>query len=116
MQPKHTYAFLTGSRVYGVPNKDSDVDLVILVRDPKEAEKIASLGYRDTEATEYQCGLGVSVRFGNLNLIVLTDPRLYEVWREGTRILKRKECKYGLVTREEACALFNKLKKGAGYT
>lgn len=64
-------AFVTGSRWYGTPREDSDIDLVVVVS-PEEAEILWSLSENP----------GGSVRFGRLNLIVLTDEDQGDTWDE----------------------------------
>lgn len=118
--PAKGHAFLTGSRVYGEPREDSDIDLVVQVT-PKEYQKLLDQcspppGSNDPDYFR----LGVfSLRFGKLNLICTTNhgegPKHYEVWRKGTQLLKQKRKKAGFgVPREFACRLFDKLRAKAG--
>jgi predicted nucleotidyltransferase len=73
-------AFVTGSHVYGRPTKKSDIDLVVEL--PWEdflflVQYDKSRGKRSTE---------LSLRFGQLNLIVCTDGSSVDWWEA------RKEC------------------------
>jgi len=83
-------AFITGSRVYGTPREDSDLDLVVLCDD--QAHELLHLHGADG-------ALYAPVRFANLNIIVLRDPAQFEAWRKTTENLKAR----APVTREEAC-------------
>jgi len=79
--------FLTGSRVYGKPNIDSDIDLVILM-DEMEAFDLAARSDKppSTEAAIHYCKEGIlMLRFGELNLIVCTDERYYSAWKLATQ-------------------------------
>lgn len=69
-------SFLTGSRAYGTPTKDSDVDLVVLVDDAT-----AKVLHKFTEAANG------TVRFGKLNLIVLTSEKEYDAWERATKLM-----------------------------
>lgn len=91
-----TICFITGSRAYGYPREDSDVDLVVGVSgdDAMELWKHGSSG-------EASC------RFGKLNLITFhldssTGPDRFKEWRRvHDSLVARKP-----VTREEAVAAF----------
>ncbi len=96
-------AFLTGSRVYGRPREDSDVDMVVRV-DISTARVLYSLSdtfdaakFADETDPDYG-GIGV-VRFGKLNLILCTDDDQYTAWRMGTRAMMKEGGKF---TREMA--------------
>lgn len=89
--------FITGSQAYGTPTKQSDIDLVVHSQNVPQVLVINS----DQGGSE----LG-SVKFGKLNLIFANDKE-YDCWKEGTDLLiKRKP-----VTRDEAKAVFQKLRK-----
>lgn len=96
-------AFLTGSRAYGTPRETSDTDLVVFVTE-KDIEVLISQGHQRDFGSG--TGLGnVSLRFGGMNLICLTDITDYEIWAEGTkRLIERAP-----VTRQEAVAMFDRL-------
>ena len=98
-------AFLTGSEVYGVPNSNSDVDLVIRV-DEETAKKLRSLSDTPIERN----GI-VIVRFGKLNLILCETDDQLAVWRLGTTALVRKNEK---TSSEDAHAFFKELRGKVG--
>ncbi len=60
-------SFVTGSRAYGTPNKNSDPG-----------------------TTGRDEGLSASIRFGVLNVIATTCPIAFAVWQKGTEELKRE--------------------------
>ncbi len=95
-------AFLTGSRKYGTPKPESDVDLVVFLT-PDDLESLAELA--DAEGSQMVSCYGaenLSIRFGRLNLICVTSEPDYEVWREGTETLHAAKP----VSREIAKAMF----------
>lgn len=53
-----------------------------------------------------------SYRFGPLNLIAVTDPTSYRVWRDGCRFLKAK----APVDRQRAIQYYRKKRKRAGVS
>lgn len=86
-------AFLTGSHAYGTPNNESDIDLVLLM-DESEGRRLATLA-----GIEPDKNYGVPViRFGKLNLIVVTSQTEYDAWFNGTNQLVQEKP----VTRERA--------------
>lgn len=102
-------AFLTGSRAYGTPREASpfstrsDIDLVCFVSFEDLATIVDAAG-------EYAQGSGrehnVSMRFGPLNLILLSDHRDYDLWKDGTEDLKERKP----VTRSQAVHTFETLR------
>jgi predicted nucleotidyltransferase len=92
-------AFLTGSRVYGKPRRNSDIDLVVFVS-KADAAALGNLCDDDGDTSAY-----ATVRFGRLNLLVITDPAKYAAWVEGTAKLKAQRP----VTREQAIEVFKAL-------
>lgn len=102
-------AFLTGSRKYGTPRDDSNVDLVILT-DGVSLHKLSELADDAEEHKSPGYGAlprGKSLRFGKLNLIAVTDPVLYATWVVGTEQLWQKKQEAigypkGWPTRDEA--------------
>jgi predicted nucleotidyltransferase len=92
-------ALLTGSRVYGTPTEESDIDMVVLVTD-EELVRLAML------ADEGDKGL----KFGRLNLITVTTEKAFAVWEEGTKWLESKKP----VTREQAVRLLTAMRQDAG--
>jgi hypothetical protein len=83
--PKPPNAFLTGSRVYGEPTPDSDVDLVVLIDKAGAAQLEALLG-RDLVDYDHTC---ISVRSGRINLLLCTELKVFEGWRKGTDVLAK---------------------------
>lgn len=82
-------AFITGSHAYGILHAKSDIDLCVLM-DEQDYKKIRELN-----------GPG-AIRFGKLNLVILTDPVRFERWKDTTiELIKQKP-----VTKETACAAF----------
>ena len=69
-------SFITGSRAYGQPNADSDLDLVILVDESTKAQLVA---FSDL-STE-------PIRFGKLNIIACTTEEEFTCWKYGTMSL-----------------------------
>jgi predicted nucleotidyltransferase len=72
-------AFLTGSRKYGIPKDDSDIDVAVLVD-----TSLKNFLFSQSEDK------GGSVRFGKLNLILLDSPKEFMVWREATNTLNEQ--------------------------
>lgn len=91
-------SFVTGSRAYGTPNKNSDVDLVILVSESDlkilklfgEVTEPKKGSDSDPGTTGRDAGLSASIRFGVLNIIATTCPIAFAVWEKGTAELKRE--------------------------
>lgn len=105
-------AILTGSHAYGTPKPESDVDLVIRVTDPDTLDAIINAADPPTDdpvhkpsAVQFRTA---SFRFGTLNLIIAHTDDQYAQWAEGTRILRER----APVTREQACAVFQALRRG----
>lgn len=98
-------ALVTGSRAYGTPRngdcigwdetkeEPSDTDLVVWVS-PEDMKILASQGEQVSSTSDKSDGAGeistASLRFGNLNLIVCTQLKDFEIWRDGTAFLKTK--------------------------
>lgn len=80
-----TPAFCTGSRVYGEPRADSDLDLVVLVESDETVELLAAMDETRKGTGEPSAGSErPSFRFGALNLIVCRTVSDYYLWRAGT--------------------------------
>ena len=82
--------FLTGSQVYGQPKDNSDLDVVIVIRN--DGDPLLKLVYKfaDTEgdsATGERFKRGRSLRFGKLNLIILPSLDEAELWSKTTDYL-----------------------------
>jgi len=108
-------AFLTGSHAYGTPNNKSDIDLVIYTN-KKTSEELAKLsdedsalgnnGYREEDAR--------SLRFGDLNLLCVTDQIHFDIWREATRYMKQLKKKGAPISRQRAIEILAERRKKAG--
>lgn len=105
--PIQTSAIVTGSRRYGTPRPDSDVDLVVLMEDSETLGLLA--GGADEEPRDYDSRFGWPFRFGRLNLIVCTRIEQWEAWNEGTRSLVARSAKGETITRDMAVATFRGL-------
>lgn len=96
-------AFITGSRAYGTPREDSDIDLVVFC----SAEDAATLW--DLR------GDSQTVRYGRLNLVVFSDTdsgrRNYARWKAVTDELRERSP----VSRDEAVTAFQAAGVGAAY-
>jgi hypothetical protein len=105
-------SFLTGSRVYGTPRADSDIDLVVLMSGDalckliEIAESQDSLGASGGEQYED----GRSLRFGKLNLLCVTQERHFNAWRIGTEELEHMKP----VTRDFAIEHLAAIRRKAG--
>ena len=98
--------FLTGSRVYGTPHNQSDLDVVVQLS-KEEWELLLSIGGSTAPASAAEEFPTLSIRFGNLNLICAKNDDWLEAWWRGTQdLIARKP-----VTRDEAVATFDKLFK-----
>ena len=83
-------SFITGSRAYGTPRPDSDLDIAVL------CDNNANLLWQLTEKDRNSC------RFGKLNLITFTNKNNFERWRKVTNdLIKRAP-----VTRDVAIKAF----------
>jgi hypothetical protein len=125
-RPKHEYAFpgnsqksfLTGSRAYGTPRPDSDIDLAILLDDDGPVPAFGKLAeYSDGDGVDPDYGDMRSdfLRFGNLNLICFFDDEVFGAWRRATDDLQNMRP----ATREQAIARIKqelKILEGAQVT
>lgn len=112
-------AILTGSRVYGDPKLESDIDMVALMTH-EEYELLCGQADNFEEPDEGVGGWRVpaeslggqapSLRFGALNLICCFDQKNFDVWYKGTQELAERRP----VTRIEAIAHLNTLRYAAG--
>ena len=111
---KFVRSFITGSYAYGRPTSKSDIDLVVFV-DKDDLDKLNQIADKDhphSEDENYIIAGGTSLRFGKLNLIVCTIQLYFEIWREGTKRLKKK----APVSRDEACRFFDQLRRSEGLS
>lgn len=104
-------AFLTGSHAYGIPRKDSDIDLVILISE-EDFEKLRLLSDEPDHEADYISAGGKPLRFGRLNLLCCMYRKGFDVWRKGTKRLKRNKIK---VSRDAAIEFFRELRREAGF-
>lgn len=79
---KEYKCFLTGSRVYGTPKEDSDLDMVILIEEEEERDYILAL--KDNPNAKM-------TMFGNINLIVVKSEDEYYAWKSATELLESKK-------------------------
>lgn len=100
-------AIVTGSRAYGHPKPESDLDLVVQLAGGDIVRVVEALGLEIPKDQEGTCYPTLQFKSGRLNLIMETDPERFEVWRKGTRTLKAM----APVTRDQAVALFRDLRK-----
>ena len=94
-------SFITGSRAYGLPREDSDIDLVVWVS-PVDLHALRAMAEKEKGWQEHsKNGLkeapsnggpeADSLRFGNLNLIAVTWKDAFKAWQKGTeRLIARK--------------------------
>lgn len=95
---------LTGSRAYGVPRPDSDIDLVVFIGKvemsvlrqtiTREEEVVARqnharVGHCESDLALEQCS--DTLQFGRMNLILVTCPWDYLSWFVGTTFLKERK-------------------------
>lgn len=78
--------FITGSRAYGTPTPESDVDVVVCVEGGM-IEQLINILPDSVAAGEYSNG-SASLRLGTLNLILLEDPAECDRWRKATENLR----------------------------
>lgn len=104
-------SFLTGSRAYGTPRPDSDIDLVVYVT----SEDLSKLIELSDKVSEFGAPGGVHyedgccLRFGPLNLICVTSEQHFNTWKKGTEELVAKKP----VTREVAVETLKRLRHAA---
>ena len=82
-------AFLTGSRAYGTPKPESDIDLVVYMSEEllELLEAFADSNEGSGKENKKTPPKG-SLRFGQLNLICLTDINEHTIWKSVTNKLK----------------------------
>jgi hypothetical protein len=90
--------FLTGSRVYGTPTPESDMDMVMFI-DYFNLNLLINSGICD-KVNIFPHDGSVGIKIGKLNLICLTKQESYKIWLDRTNILLNK----APVTREDAIA------------
>lgn len=84
--------FITGSRAYGTPTAESDVDLVIPPMISQDQHTIVKLSDN----------LDIPIKYGNLNLIIAPTEEAFWLWWKCTKELKQikpvtRECAINLI-------------------
>lgn len=99
-------SFITGSRAYGKPRPDSDIDLVVFIS-PQDANKLAAIEPQPNKdiVDYYGKTKTMNLRFGKLNLLACTDKSRFLEWHKGTRLLKAQ----APVERDAAIEMFEKI-------
>lgn len=93
-------AFITGSRAYGTPREDSDIDLVIKC----SHDDLVLLNQFGGKPEWNTNNVSANLRWGNLNVIAISSDIVYEAWKlTNDELLKRKP-----VDRETAKTEFKK--------
>lgn len=109
------FAFITGSRVYGIPHDESDVDLVIpcssatafdLTRYADNKREVYDRMDADNRHESGGCHTP-SLRFGVLNLICVLEKDEWIIWKSGTEYLCKQKRK---ITRREAGKFFARMR------
>ena len=118
----------TGSRVYGNPRPESDVDFIVLIEDPIELVLLEMVG-EETDDYAYKPerssladvpngvtspapigGITKSIRIGRMNILVCTKLEQFDAWKTGTELLTRIKP----VDREYAVNTFKRLFRANG--
>jgi hypothetical protein len=99
--------FITGSRAYGQPTKDSDVDVVVFMDEGLRNFLRTQIDPNENPGNQPP---NYALRFGQLNLICCVYPKQYEAWRRGTLDLIKERP----VTRERAIEVLEKIREGLG--
>lgn len=96
--------FITGSHAYGIPNSESDVDLVLLLD-----ERTRQLLEAHSETKQ------IPVRYGKLNLILCHSEAEYDSWKEFTDKTTQQAVDAGIgVSSAEAREIFKKYRIRCG--
>lgn len=72
------FPFITGSRVYGIPTEESDIDLVLPPNGNSDFKKIM-VGFSDDQ--------NIPIKYGRLNLILTNELKQWELWLQATNEL-----------------------------
>lgn len=98
-------ALLTGSRAYGEPTEDSDIDIVI---------RCGNGVYELLKKHSDKCADG-SIRFGKLNIICCLENEQYQAWYIGTQDLVARYRNTDLpIERDKAKEYLNAVRKKLG--
>lgn len=84
-------SFLTGSRVYGIPHEDSDIDLVVFFENRTtywQLSEFAEPIHPNNHPSASDEEAYPSLRFDSLNIIPVFESELYEAWKSGTEFLR----------------------------
>lgn len=103
---------LTGSHAYGKPSSKSDIDLVMLLT-PTELALFKKVADENSEYETLVIDQEAALKFGNLNIIAVTDPVAFAVWQKGTAELRQK-WPHHKRTRDEAVRLLDRLRRKHG--
>lgn len=93
-----TYILLTGSRAYGTPRPDSDIDIVICI-DTDNSYHVALLQALADKQDPDKPGLHVD----DVNFIIAMTDEIMKQWVDGTDALLSE----APVSRDRACKVFN---------
>lgn len=115
----------TGSVRYGRPRPNSDLDIAVLVtphalavlkahadRPPQHQADYedSNMGQAQRESQDPD-KQSTALRFGRLNLIVTTDPAMYEAWDRATEELVWQAKMEGPIQRDRAIEVFKDYEK-----
>lgn len=115
-------AYFTGSRVYGNPKPDSDLDLVVLM-DHDQFHLFVECSDTSVDTDQYEeKPKSASLKFGKLNVIAVTEEAEFVAWCNGTKkcidlFFERREADLGAATpvsREEAKAIMKQAYDAVG--
>jgi len=96
--------FITGSRIYGSPTEDSDLDMVIIAREHEWDFLVDNQGGK------------FPVRYGKLNLILCRNSREYDSWKEARDLCIKRKNKIGRpLTKDEACLIHDMVHEKNGW-
>lgn len=101
-------AFVTGSRAYGVPKADSDIDLAVLVS-PADAARLCEVCApedgakpgRDSNTRDFSVK-SYSFRFGKLNLLAFVCPVAFAAWQTANAAMVSYARDEGALSRDDA--------------
>ena len=94
--------FLTGSRIYGTPTEDSDLDMVVLADDDMFDRLRAMYAHENDVDRQYEKD-SLSIRVGSLNMIVVKTELSFLAWKHAKDALVQEvELTGRPVTRDRA--------------